>query len=102
MKTGICLSLATLVGLVGVAVLVPPAMGRSCGTVTGAPGYHAYSTQATGTSCRRAKRVVGHWLDNRARPRTGPRGWHCRSRFNRQLWRCTRQGAVIRFTFHRS
>jgi hypothetical protein len=101
MGKGLACALVVFAVSLGVA-LVPTASGASCGTVTGAPGYHAYSTQATGISCRRAKKAVRGWLNNKGRPSSGLPGWSCSSKYSRQLWRCKRNGAVIRFTFHKS
>jgi hypothetical protein len=99
LKKGFAFGLVVAALAFGGLLLSPAAMGRSCGTV-GAPGFHAFSTQATGISCARARKALQTWLNNKAKPSSGPRGWHCRTKYARQLWRCTRRHAVVRFTFH--
>jgi hypothetical protein len=71
---------------------------RSCGTVS-APGYHAFTTKASGLRCSRARKIVKDWLVKDAKPSTGPPGWRCR-RSTVEPWRCKRDRKRITFIFH--
>jgi hypothetical protein len=99
MRKALLFAILGLLLLVG-GLAVPSAPARSCGTAA-APGYHAIITSAKGVSCSSAKRAVQVWLDHKARPSGGPRGWRCSAKYAKLLWRCTRHSAVIRFTLHR-
>jgi hypothetical protein len=90
-------ALALAVPLAGIE-LAPPALAANCGTFA-APGFHAFSTKTRHYSCRRARKTIVSWLKNDARPRSGPRGWHCKKSYTGRM-RCTRRRAVITFIFH--
>jgi hypothetical protein len=87
--------------LCGIAFAVPSAPARSCGSVT-ASGYHVIITSVRRVSCSRARRTIQTWIDHKAKPSSGPKGWHCRAKYGRQLWRCTRGRGVVSFTRHTS
>jgi hypothetical protein len=95
------LPIAVVVALLGIGFAVPSAPARSCGTAR-APGYHVIITSVKGTSCSRARRIIQSWIDDKAKPSSGPSGWRCRAKYGRQLWRCTRGDDVVRFTRHTS
>jgi hypothetical protein len=71
---------------------------RACGTVA-APGYHAFNTKAKGLRCSSARRIVKHWLEADATPKSGPKGWKCHKSLV-EPWSCRRDRARISFIFH--
>jgi hypothetical protein len=100
MKKALALLITAALALSLSALMAPSAVARYCGTVTG-PNHHAFFVQAKRKSCKRARRIVGRWLDDRPSSTSskGPSGWRCRHNYSGD-WRCTRRGATIKFNLH--
>jgi len=47
--------------------------------ITPRSGNQLYGVKARGVSCSKARRALRRWGKNRYRPRTGPRGYRCRT-----------------------
>jgi len=93
-------SAAVLVALVVVlTVSVAPAGAastlRMCGKTGIQGGDDLVFVAARGIGCRRAKRIALDWLRGDRRPQ-GPHGWRCTA--NTRVYRCSRNGALLRLT----